>query len=89
VIVLPQRRLGSRGFPRMAGLNNFKGCGTRRAFMGQITMIVLSVGSTQTGIRQRSLRKQCLLSRATALVFVLATGATPAIGAAADAQTLA
>ena len=31
--------------------------------------------STQTGIRQRSLRKHCRLGRATELVFVMATGA--------------
>ncbi|GAB1478660.1 hypothetical protein MASR2M74_12080 [Paracoccaceae bacterium] len=40
----------------------------------------------QVGIRQRSLRRHCRLGRATELVFILATGATLALGGQAEAQ---
>ena len=42
--------------------------------------------STQTGIRQRSLRKHCRLGRATELVFVMATGAMLVLSGGAQAQ---
>jgi autotransporter-associated beta strand protein len=40
----------------------------------------------QTGIRQRSLRKQCRLGRATELVFITALGTAVMIGGGAAAQ---
>lgn len=43
---------------------------------------------TQTGVRQRSLRKHCRIGRATELVFILATGATMVLGGAAQADTI-
>ncbi|MEM9435582.1 MAG: hypothetical protein AAGA15_00965 [Pseudomonadota bacterium] len=52
-------------------------------------MITLETKTTQTGIRQRSVRRQCRLGRATEMVFVLATGAALVIGgSAAIADTL-
>ena len=44
--------------------------------------------STQTGIRQRSLRKHCRLGRATELVFVMATGAMLVLSGGAQAQVV-
>ncbi|MCV2875243.1 autotransporter-associated beta strand repeat-containing protein [Rhodobacteraceae bacterium XHP0102] len=44
--------------------------------------------ATQTGIRQRSLRKHCRLGHATELVFITALGTAVMIGGGADAQTV-
>ena len=44
--------------------------------------------STQTGIRQRSLRKHCRLGRTTELVFVMATGAMLVLSGGAQAQAV-
>ena len=44
--------------------------------------------STQTGIRQRSLRKHCRLGRATELVFVTATGIALVLSGGANAADL-
>ncbi|MGL5008562.1 MAG: hypothetical protein ACRC6I_01665, partial [Paracoccaceae bacterium] len=49
-------------------------------------LVVTNQTTRQTGIRQRSLRHNCRMGRATELVFVLMTGVTVTLGGSASAQ---